>query len=176
MKTSIISVLLIAMCVMSCTSNSDNSAIETNDSSEEKREIQRQAINPPDDWGAGFEMNQAELISDFSEMIKFSGQTSLVPDTSAEMGLGVKYPGDQRKQMEFILNAIDDLLKQAGMERKDIIHVNFYTTDMEGLLGNYDVYATWIKEAGIRPTQSAIGVAQLVSPDMKLEIEVTGAR
>ena len=47
---------------------------------------------------------------------------------------------------------------------------------MEGFLGNYDVYSNWIKEANIRPTQSAIGVNQLVSPEMKLEIEVTGAQ
>ena len=138
--------------------------------------MKRQAINPANDWGAGFDMNQAEVISDFSELIKFSGQTSLIADSTADLGVSVKHPNDQRKQMEFILNSIDSLLKQAGMTRKNIIHIIFYTTDMEGFLGNYDVYSNWIKEANIRPTQSAIGVNQLVSPEMKLEIEVTGAQ
>ncbi|MEQ8579362.1 MAG: Rid family hydrolase [Balneola sp.] len=138
--------------------------------------MKRQAINPANDWGAGFDMNQAEVISDFSELIKFSGQTSLIADSTAELGVSVKHPDDQRKQMEFILNSIDGLLEQAGMTRKNIIHITFYTTDMEGFLGNYDVYSNWIKEANIRPTQSAIGVNQLVSPEMKLEIEVTGAQ
>lgn len=138
--------------------------------------MKRQAINPANDWGAGFDMNQAEVISDFSELIKFSGQTSLIADSTAELGVSVKHPNDQRKQMEFILNSIDGLLEQAGMTRKNIIHITFYTTDMEGFLGNYDVYSNWIKEANIRPTQSAIGVNQLVSPEMKLEIEVTGAQ
>ncbi|MBO6620869.1 MAG: RidA family protein [Balneola sp.] len=138
--------------------------------------MKRQAINPANDWGAGFDMNQAEVISDFSELIKFSGQTSLIADSTADLGVRVKHPNDQRKQMEFILHSIDSLLKQAGMTRKNIIHITFYTTDMEGFLGNYDVYSNWIKEANIRPTQSAIGVNQLVSPEMKLEIEVTGAQ
>ncbi|MEQ9279806.1 MAG: Rid family hydrolase [Balneola sp.] len=138
--------------------------------------MKRQAINPANDWGAGFDMNQAEVISDFSELIKFSGQTSLIADSTAELGVSVKHPDDQRKQMEFILNSIYGLLEQAGMTRKNIIHITFYTTDMEGFLGNYDVYSNWIKEANIRPTQSAIGVNQLVSPEMKLEIEVTGAQ
>ena len=138
--------------------------------------MKRQAINPANDWGAGFDMNQAEVISDFSELIKFSGQTSLIADSTADLGVSVKHPNDQRKQMEFILNSIDGLLEQAGMTRKNIIHIIFYTTDMEGFLGNYDVYSNWIKEANIRPTQSAIGVNQLVSPEMKLEIEVTGAQ
>ncbi|HAH51938.1 MAG TPA: hypothetical protein DF712_05025 [Balneola sp.] len=138
--------------------------------------MKRQAINPANDWGAGFDMNQAEVISDFSELIKFSGQTSLIADSTADLGVSVKHPNDQRKQMELILHSIDSLLKQAGMTRKNIIHIIFYTTDMEGFLGNYDVYSNWIKEANIRPTQSAIGVNQLVSPEMKLEIEVTGAQ
>ncbi|HAW78735.1 MAG TPA: hypothetical protein DCX27_02860 [Balneola sp.] len=138
--------------------------------------MKRQAINPANDWGAGFDMNQAEVISDFSELIKFSGQTSLIADSTADLGVSVKHPNDQRKQMELSLHSIDSLLKQAGMTRKNIIHIIFYTTDMEGFLGNYDVYSNWIKEANIRPTQSAIGVNQLVSPEMKLEIEVTGAQ
>lgn len=177
MKTTILSVCVIVASVMiSCTGNLEKESNEPTVSTEQKVEMKRQAINPDDDWGAGFEMNQAEVISGFSEIIKFSGQTSLIPDENSEMGLGVKFPGDQRKQMEFILNAIDDLLQKAGMERKNIIHITFYTTDMEGFLGNYDVYSNWIKEAKIRPTQSAIGVNQLVSPEMKLEIEITGAR
>ncbi|WP_412560523.1 RidA family protein [Winogradskyella sp. MIT101101] len=138
--------------------------------------MKRQSINPANDWGAGFEMNQAELISDFNEILKFSGQTALVTDSNSEMGLGVKHPGDQRKQMEFILNTIDSLLKQAGMTRKNIIHITFFTTEMEGFLGSYDIYSEWIKEVQIRPTQSAIGVNELVMPDMKLEIEITAAR
>ncbi|MFC4721688.1 RidA family protein [Geojedonia litorea] len=138
--------------------------------------MKRQAINPANDWGARFEMNQAEIISEFNEIIKFSGQTSIIADNNSEMGLSVKYPNDQKKQMEFILNTIDNLLYQAKMSRNNIIHISFYTTDMEGFLESYEVYSNWIKEAGVRPTQSAIGVNQLVMPDMKLEIEITGAR
>ena len=138
--------------------------------------MKRQAINPANDWGAGFEMNQAEVISDYKELIKFSGQTSIVVDSNSEMGLGVKYPGDQKKQMEFILNSIDNLLAQAKMSRGNIIHVSFFTTNMQGFLECYEVYSNWIKEAKIRPAQSAIGVNQLVMPEMKLEIEITGAR
>ena len=138
--------------------------------------MKRKAINPANDWGAGFEMNQAEIISEFNEILKFSGQTSLITDSSSDMGLSVKFPGDQKKQMEFILGSIDNLLEQAGMTRENIIHITFFTTEMEGFLESYDVYCNWIKEAKIRPTQSAIGINQLVMPEMKLEIEITGAR
>ena len=83
--------------------------------------MKRKAINPANDWGAGFEMNQAEIISEFNEILKFSGQTSLITDSSSDMGLSVKFPGDQKKQMEFILGSIDNLLEQAGMTRENII-------------------------------------------------------
>lgn len=177
MKTKILSVTIFATLVMiSCTNDADVKSKKVEPAAKQQVEMSRQAINPENDWGAGFEMNQAEVISGFSDIIKFSGQTSLVSDSTAEMGVSVKFPNDQRKQMEFILKSIEDLLNQAGMSKKNIIHVTFYTTEMEGFLGNYDVYASWIQEANIRPTQSAIGVNQLVSPEMKLEIEVTGAR
>jgi enamine deaminase RidA (YjgF/YER057c/UK114 family) len=138
--------------------------------------MKRQAINPPNDWGAGFEMNQAEVISEYNEIIKFSGQTSLVSDDQSEMGLRVEHPDNQGKQMEFILDSIDKLLDLAGMTRKNIIHITFYTTNMKGFLENYEIYSNWIKEANVQPTQSAIGIKELVMPEMKLEIEITGAR
>ena len=137
--------------------------------------MKRQAINPPNNWSGHYEFHQAEIISEINQLVKFSGQTSLVTDPESEMGLSVKYPDDMRKQIEFSLAAIDDLLARAGMKRENIIHVHFFTTDMEAFLNNYDVYGTWIKEANIRPPQSTLGVNQLAVPDLKIEIEVTAA-
>ena len=138
--------------------------------------MNREAINPPNDWGANFEMNQAEKITRFKELVHFSGQTALYPDEKAEMGLDVMHPGDIGGQLGFILEMVDNLLERAGLARENIIHVRFFTTDMTGFLESYGTYANWIREAGIRPPQSAIGINQLVVPELKLEMEVTAAR
>lgn len=143
---------------------------------QEKISFEREEINPPGDWAPQFQMSQAERIKGFSEIVHFSGQTALIADSTAEMGLGVAYPGDQRKQMEVSLAAIDNLLDLGGFSRENIAHVNIYTTDMAGFLANYDVYATWIGEAGIRPPQTTLEVQSLVTPELMIEIDVTVVR
>ena len=120
--------------------------------------MNRTSINPPNDWGAIYEMNQAEVVRGLTRYLHFSGQTALKTDPDAEFGVSVVNPNDQEAQLDYILNSIDELLEIAGMTRAHIIHVKFYTTDMEGMLKCYDKYAVWIKAAGIMPTQSMIGV------------------
>lgn len=138
--------------------------------------MKRKAFNPPNDWGANFEMNQVEGISQFSEVVHFSGQTALYADEKSEMGLSVMDPGDMAGQMRFILDVIDQHLSRANMSKANIVNLRFYTTDMTAFLENYGIYSGWIRQAGIRPPQTAIGVNQLVMPDMVLEIEITAAR
>ena len=137
--------------------------------------MKRQAINPPNNWSGQYEFHQAEIISEINQLVKFSGQTSLVTDPDSEMGISVNHPDDMRKQIEVSLASIDDLLERAGMKRENIIHVHFFTTEMEAFLNNYDVYVAWIGEADIKPPQSTLGVDQLAVPDLKIEIEVTAA-
>ncbi len=137
--------------------------------------MKREAINPPNDWGAAYQMNQAERITEITQTINFSGQTSVILDANSPMGISVKHPNDLREQMKFILKAIDALLEQAGLTRKNIIHIRFYTINMNAFLSSYDVYSNWIKAAKIKPPQTAIGVDQLAAPELMLEVEITAA-
>ena len=121
-------------------------------------------------------MNQAEQISKFKNIVHFSGQTALYADEKAEMGLSVMHPGNFGGQLKFILETVDDLLERGGLSRENIVHIRFFVTDMPGFLENYGIYANWISEAGIRPPQSAIGINQLVMPELLLEMEVTAAQ
>ena len=53
--------------------------------------------------------------------------------------------------------------------------IGFYTTDVDAFLENYDVYAGWISEAGIRPPQTLLGIARLAAEDLMIEIEAEAA-
>jgi enamine deaminase RidA (YjgF/YER057c/UK114 family) len=70
---------------------------------------------------------------------------------------------------------VDTVLVEAGMTRKNVISLRFFTTDVDGFLANYDVYSNWITEAGTRPPQSLLGVQRLVLPELKVEIEAVAA-
>ncbi len=87
------------------------------------------------------------------------------------MGISIKHVGDIRGQMQLALANVDAVLETAGMRRSNILSLRFFTTDIDGFLENYDVYADWIKDAGTRPPQSLLGVNRLVLPDLLVEIE-----
>lgn len=133
-------------------------------------ERQRRAVNPWD-WGLPFEMNQAEVVDGASRHVHFSGQLAVVPDPDAELGISVVGAGDMRRQIEVALENVDAVLEAAGFERSDIATLRFFVTDMAAYLANYDVYAAWIAEAGIRPPQTLLGVRELALPAAMIEIE-----
>jgi enamine deaminase RidA (YjgF/YER057c/UK114 family) len=116
-------------------------------------------------------MNQGELVEGVKRYLHCSGQVAVRPDPNSDMGIAIEHAGDMRRQMQTALANVDAVLEQAGMGRSDILSLRFFTTDIDGFLANYDVYATWIGEAGTRPPQSLLGVNRLVLPDLLVEIE-----
>lgn len=136
--------------------------------------MKRTSANPWD-WGDAFLMNQGEIVEGAKRTLRCSGQVAVRPDPEAEMGLAVVAPGDIRGQMEAALANVDAVLAKAGMERSNLVFLNFFTTDIDGFLANYDVYAEWIAPAGVMPPQSLIGVERLVMPELLVEIEAQAA-
>ena len=133
--------------------------------------MERTAINPME-WGLQFQMNQAELVDGVTKVLHCSGQTAIVDDPNAEMGLSVAHVGDMRGQIDASLAAIDAILVGAGMTRANVLSLRVFTTDMDGFLANYDVYAEWIGPSGMMPPQTLLGVSRLAFPELLVEIEV----
>ena len=133
--------------------------------------MERTAVNPSE-WGKEFFMHQGEVVSGATRRLRCSGQVSLKPDPDSELGLGVAHVGDMAGQMSAALASVDEILAGAGMDRSNIVFLNFFTTDIDGFLANYGTYAEWIAPAGVMPPQSLIGVSRLVMPDLLVEIEV----
>jgi len=136
--------------------------------------MQRESINPWD-WGLKWSMDQAEVVSGARRYLHCSGQVAVQPDAASELGITVVSPTEIRGQIECALGNIDAVLAKAGMTRKNVIGLRFFTTDVDGFLANYDVYANWIADAGTRPPQSLIGIQRLVLPELMIEIEATAA-
>ena len=55
--------------------------------------------------------------------------------------------GQIRGQMEAALTNIEAVLNKAGLTRSNILTLRFFTTDVDGFLANYDIYAQWIGAA-----------------------------
>lgn len=136
--------------------------------------MKRESVNPWD-WGLKWSMDQGEIVTGASRHLHCSGQVAVRPDPDSELGIAVVSPGEIRGQMECALSNIDAILTQAGMSRKNVLSLRFFTTDIAGFLENYDVYAQWIQEAETRPPQSLLGVQQLFLPELMVEIEAVAA-
>lgn len=136
--------------------------------------MQRTSINPVD-WGLAYSMDQGEVVEGASRHLRCSGQVSVDPAPDTDLGIAVVSANDLRGQMEHALRNIDSVLEKAGMGRENIVALRFFTTDIDGFLANYDVYANWIAPAGTRPPQSLLGVSRLVLPELMVEIEIEAA-
>jgi len=127
------------------------------------------------EWGLKWNMDQGEVVEGTQRHLRCSGQVSVVPDDGTELGFRIVSPNEIRGQMECALGNIDAILKEAEMNRSNVVFLRFFTTDIGGFLDNYDIYATWIDKAGTRPPQSLIGVQCLILPELVVEIEVEAA-
>ena len=133
--------------------------------------MNRKSINPWD-WGLQWSMDQGEIVSGITRHLHCSGQVSVQPDPQSEIGISVVAPNNLRGQMEHALANVDEVLNKARMDRSNILSLRFFTTDIDGFLENYDVYAHWIANSGNKPPQSLLGVQRLILPELMVEIEV----
>ena len=136
--------------------------------------MKRTAVNPTD-WGAESLMHQGEVVEGTTRHLRCSGQVALVPDPDSPMGLSPAHVGDMGGQIGAALASVDEILSGAGMDRSNIVFINFFTTDVDAFLENYGVYGEWIGPAEVMPPQSLIGVSRLVMPDLLVEIEIQAA-
>ena len=60
-----------------------------------------------------------------------------------------------------------------GFTLGDVVRLNYYTTDVDGLLGVWNVIGERLGEAGCRPASTLLGVARLAFPELLIEIEAT---
>ncbi len=132
--------------------------------------MKRTSVNPWD-WGLKWSMDQGEIIEGLTRYLHCSGQVAVASAPDSEIGFAVLHPNEIRGQMEAALANVDAVLAKAGMGRENVLSLRFFTTDIDGFLANYDIYAAWIGDAGTRPPQSLIGVSRLVLPELMVEIE-----
>jgi enamine deaminase RidA (YjgF/YER057c/UK114 family) len=98
------------------------------------------------------------------------GDRVLVSGTTAARG-DEPIPGDAGDQARLALETIEHALVQAGSELRDVIRTRIFVVD---IAVNGDAVLAAYGEAlrGARPTISTLGVAALVDPALKVEIEV----
>lgn len=99
------------------------------------------------------------------DVVEVAGTVASGPD-GAVVG-----KNDVYAQTKYIYTKIEDVLKRAGAEMKDVVRVRLFVTDISRWLEYGRAHSEFFKE--IKPCNSMIEVKALIEPDYLIEIEAT---
>ena len=128
--------------------------------------MEKQFINPP------------ELMKhpSYSRVITVKGPCKFIfiaGQTPSDMQYQPVFPGDYKKQYEYIMNALDLQLKAAGATWNDVVVRRVFTLDVDAL-------QKAMREPGLKrpeskefpPTSTMIGVTRLSNPGFLIEMDL----
>jgi enamine deaminase RidA (YjgF/YER057c/UK114 family) len=126
--------------------------------------VQNRKINPWA-WQDAFGFSQAIETSGHQRVLRCAGQTPV--NANGEP----MHAGDIQAQMMLALDNLEAVLKAADMTLSNVVRLNLYTTDVDGVLQHYASVEHRLAAAAIQPAVTLLGVARLFLPELMIEIE-----
>ncbi|AVT31385.1 enamine deaminase RidA [Plantactinospora sp. BC1] len=128
--------------------------------------MDRTAVNP---WAWSVELgyNQGEVVSGHTRTLYCAGQAAMGGDGRP------RHAGDLAAQLALSLDNLEAVLAGAEMSLANLVRLNVYTTDVDGLFAHYGVLASRLGAAGVAPPTTMLGVTRLAIPDLMVELEGT---
>jgi enamine deaminase RidA (YjgF/YER057c/UK114 family) len=128
--------------------------------------MKRTPVNPSS-WSVQLGFDQAELVEGHRRELICSAQDSVDATGTPQ------HPGDMVAQLKFSLDNLEEVLTEADMTLANVVRLNFYTTDMDGLLKNFPVANERFEPTGQRFATTLVGVSSLAAPDLVVALEAT---
>ncbi len=85
-------------------------------------------------------------------------------------------PGDLRAQVAQALDNLEAVLAERGYALRDVVRIDYYTTDADALTANWDLVAERLGTAGCRAGGMLLGVRRLAVPGLLVELQAIAAR
>jgi len=118
-------------------------------------------------WQNQYGFSQAIEVSSARRVLFCAGQIAL--DAEGK----VTCVGDMRGQIEAAMNNVETVLAAGRLSLASVVRLNFYTTDVDGLIAHYDVIKSRLAAVGCQPSSTLLGVKRLAFPELLIEIEAT---
>ena len=118
-------------------------------------------------WQDAFGFSQAIDVTDAQRVLYCSGQTSVDADGA------VLHAGDMRKQVVTAMANLEAVLRDAGMDLRNVVRLKVYTTDVDRLLEHWKAMMERLNGVGCRPASTLLGVSRLAFPELLVELEAT---
>ena len=130
--------------------------------------MQHRLVNPWT-WQESYGFAQAHEVTAAGRLLFVAGQTSVDPE-----GRPV-HPADMSAQVKQALANLKTVVEAAGGSLRDVVRLNYYTTDVKALFAAWRDVTTALSAAGCKPASTVLGVGQLALPELLVEIEATAA-
>ena len=78
-----------------------------------------------------------------------------------------------RAQTTMALDNLEAVLEEGGMTLSNVVRLIVYTTDVDGMIQNFDALVSRLDAANVKPAQTLLGVTRLAFPELLVEIEAT---
>lgn len=124
------------------------------------------AINPPSLPAPFSNYSHAMLVPEGSRLLVCSGQLGVRPDGGI--------PQDTAEQARLCFANVDALLKEAGMDRGDVVRINAYVTGREHMAPYMEVRNALFPQP--YPASTLMIVSGFSRPEFVVEVEVLAAR
>jgi len=131
--------------------------------------VEQKTINPWD-WQNQLGFSQAIEVRAAQRVLYCAGQASMSADGRP------LHAGDMRAQIGQALDNVEVVLKSAGLSLSDVVRLNYYTTNVDDFFAAYEVVLRRLKDAGIQPSSTLLGVSRLAFPELLIEIEATAVK
>ena len=118
-------------------------------------------------WQDQYGFSQAIEVRGGQRVLYCAGQTSVDGEGKP------LHAGDMAAQVATALDNLETVLRQVGMSLKNVVRLNYYTTDIPAFFAAATVLGPRLQSAGIQPAGTLLGVASLFHPDILVEIEAT---
>lgn len=128
--------------------------------------MKRKIINPWR-WQDQLGFVQANEFSGHQRVVMCAGQTSMDADGNPI------HADDMRSQLTLVLDNLETVLKQAGLELSNVMRLSYFTTDVELFFKESDEFMSRLEKAGCRPASTLLGIKRLAFPELLIEIEAT---
>ena len=128
--------------------------------------MEKQIINPP----------EMMRHPSYSRVITVKGPCKFIfiaGQTPSDMQYQPVFPGDYKKQYEYVMDALSVQLKAAGASWSDVVVRRVYTLDVDALIKVMrDPTTRKYENAEAMPTSTMIGVTRLTNPGFLIEIDL----
>jgi enamine deaminase RidA (YjgF/YER057c/UK114 family) len=126
----------------------------------------RHIVNPWE-WQDAFGFVQANVVGPGGRTVYCAGQTSVDAQGTPA------HAGDMEAQVGLALDNLETVLAAAGGGLRDVVRLDYLTTDVPALLAAWGPLVGRLADAGCRPASTLAGVEALAFPELMVELEAT---